>query len=87
MERAPPSGEYRAGVWSLTMVGGSERCAEHVAALSDALSEFGRSARMGIEEMNDLQDANSADLLTAVSRSIDQWLWFVEAHLDEGRGT
>lgn len=54
--------------------------AEHVAALSDALSQFGRTARMGIEEMDELGDADSADILTEVSRGIDKWLWFVEAH-------
>ncbi len=55
---------------------------EHVAALSDALSEFGRSVRMGIEELNDLNDADGADILTEISRGVDKWLWFVEAHLD-----
>jgi starvation-inducible DNA-binding protein len=54
--------------------------AEHVAALSDALAAFGRAARIGIEEMNDLHDAGSADVLTEISRGIDKWLWFVEAH-------
>lgn len=54
--------------------------AEHVAALSDALAGFGRAVRVGIEEMNELQDADSADLLTDVSRGVDKWLWFVEAH-------
>jgi starvation-inducible DNA-binding protein len=54
--------------------------AEHVAALSDALAGFGRTARMGIEEMNDLEDADSADILTEISRGVDKWLWFVEAH-------
>jgi len=53
---------------------------EHVAALSDALAEFGRVVRLGIEEMNDLKDADSADVLTEISRGIDKWLWFVEAH-------
>ncbi len=53
---------------------------EHVAALSDALSAFGRAARITIEEMNELEDADSADLLTEVSRGVDKWLWFVEAH-------
>jgi starvation-inducible DNA-binding protein len=52
---------------------------EHVAALSDALSEFGRTARLGIDEMNDLEDADSADILTEISRGVDKWLWFVEA--------
>ena len=54
--------------------------AEHVAALSDALGAFGRAARIGIEEMNELKDAGSADILTEVSRGVDKWLWFVEAH-------
>ena len=53
---------------------------EHVAALSDALSAFGRAARMAIEEMNELEDADSADMLTDISRGVDKWLWFVEAH-------
>jgi len=53
---------------------------EHVAALSDALSAFGRAARITIEEMNELEDAGSADMLTDISRGIDKWLWFVEAH-------
>ncbi len=54
--------------------------AEHVAALSDALASFGRSVRIGIEEMNDLEDAGSADILTEISRGVDKWLWFTEAH-------
>jgi starvation-inducible DNA-binding protein len=58
---------------------------EHVAALSDALAEFGRAVRVGIDEMNDLKDAGSADILTGISRGIDKWLWFVEAHLEEKR--
>ena len=53
---------------------------EHVAALSDALAGFGRTVRLGIEEMNELEDAGSADILTEVSRGVDKWLWFVEAH-------
>ncbi len=53
---------------------------EHVAALSDALAAFGRTARIGIEEMNELEDTDSADLLTEISRGVDKWLWFVEAH-------
>ena len=54
--------------------------AEHVAALSDALAGFARTARMGIEEMGELDDADSADILTEISRGTDKWLWFVEAH-------
>jgi len=54
--------------------------AEHVAALSDALSAFGRTARITIAEMDELEDADSADMLTDISRGVDKWLWFVEAH-------
>jgi len=62
--------------YPLTLSSGSE----HVAALSDALAMFGRTARVGIEEMNELEDADSADILTEISRGVDKWLWFVEAH-------
>jgi len=60
---------------------------QHVAALSDALSGFGRAARVGIEEMNELEDAGSADILTEISRGVDKWLWFVEAHQQDGRAS
>jgi starvation-inducible DNA-binding protein len=55
----------------------------HIAALSDALAAFGHEVRVGIAEMADLEDAGSADLLTGVSRDVDKWLWFVEAHQQE----
>ncbi len=54
--------------------------AQHVAALSDVLAQFGRTVRIGIEEMDELEDSVSADILTEVVRGVDQWLWFVEAH-------
>jgi starvation-inducible DNA-binding protein len=52
----------------------------HVEAVARALSTFGREARMTIEETNALDDADSADMFTEISRGIDKWLWFVEAH-------
>ncbi len=53
---------------------------QHVAALSDSLAAFARVSRMAIGEMDDLEDDVSADIMTEVTRGIDQWLWFVEAH-------
>ena len=53
---------------------------DHVDALSDALAAFGRTVRTGIDEMSELGDADTADLLTGVSRGVDKFLWFVEAH-------
>jgi starvation-inducible DNA-binding protein len=53
----------------------------HVEALSSALAAFGRAARKAIGEANEVGDLDTADLFTEVSRGIDKWLWFVEAHL------
>jgi starvation-inducible DNA-binding protein len=53
----------------------------HVEALSSALAAFGAAARKAIGEADKLGDLDTADLFTEVSRGIDKWLWFVEAHL------
>jgi len=52
----------------------------HISAVVMALSTFGHEARGTITEADDLDDADTADLFTEVSRGIDKWLWFVEAH-------
>ena len=52
----------------------------HVEALSSALATFGNSARKSISEANDFGDLDTADLFTEISRGVDNWLWFVEAH-------
>jgi len=57
----------------------------HVEALSSALATFGKAARKAIGAANELGDLDTADLFTEVSRGIDKWLWFVEAHLQAER--
>lgn len=57
----------------------------HVEALSTALAMFAKAARTAIEQANELGDLGTADLFTEVSRGIDKWLWFVEAHLQAER--
>ena len=52
----------------------------HISAVVTALSTFGHEVRGSIAEADDLDDAGTADLFTEVSRGIDKWLWFVEAH-------
>jgi starvation-inducible DNA-binding protein len=52
----------------------------HVVAVATALSTFGHEARLTIIEATELDDADTADLFTEVSRGIDKWLWFVQAH-------
>jgi starvation-inducible DNA-binding protein len=53
----------------------------HVEALSSALGAFGKAARKGIDQADELGDADTADIFTEISRGIDKWLWFVEAHV------
>jgi starvation-inducible DNA-binding protein len=52
----------------------------HVDAVANAIADFGKAARLTIDEADALDDADSADLFTEVSRGLDKWLWFVEAH-------
>jgi starvation-inducible DNA-binding protein len=52
----------------------------HVEAVARALSTFGKEARVTIDEAAALGDADTADVFTEVSRGLDKWLWFVEAH-------
>jgi len=53
---------------------------DHVEALSNALASFGEQARSAIALATELDDADTADLFTEISREIDKQLWFVEAH-------
>ncbi len=53
----------------------------HVDALSTAMADFGKKIRKGIDDTDKLDDADTADLFTEVSREIDKLLWFVEAHI------
>jgi starvation-inducible DNA-binding protein len=58
---------------------------DHVDALSSALATFGKSVRQSIAKSSELGDADTTDLFTEVSRGVDKWLWFVEAHLQAER--
>src|SRR6266496_1258645 len=53
---------------------------KHVAALSSALANCGASSRRAIDTASKAGDADTADLFTEVSRSVDKLLWLVEAH-------
>ena len=54
---------------------------EHVDALSSALAAYGKAVRAAIDESDSFGDKDTADLFTEISRGVDKWLWFVEAHL------
>lgn len=53
---------------------------DHVDALGTALATFGAQVRADIDTCAKLGDAGTADLFTEISRGVDKWLWFVEAH-------
>jgi starvation-inducible DNA-binding protein len=54
---------------------------EHVKALVERMALFGKLIRQGIDESAALNDADTADLFTEISRAVDKHLWFLEAHL------
>jgi starvation-inducible DNA-binding protein len=58
---------------------------QHVEALSTVLADYGKKIRKGIDQTGKLGDADSADLLTGISRDVDKYLWFLEAHLQAKR--
>src|SRR3989454_5732750 len=60
---------------------------EHVEALSSALAAYGKSMRLAIEQTDALGDTDTADICTEISRGVDKYLWFVEAHLGSPAGT
>jgi starvation-inducible DNA-binding protein len=57
----------------------------HIEALSDRIADFGKKSRAAIAQSDDLGDADTADVFTAISRDLDKYLWFLEAHLHDKR--
>ena len=55
----------------------------HVQAMQDALATFGRGARRAIDDAAALNDVDTADLFTEISRAADKSLWMVEAHIQD----
>jgi len=62
--------------YSLTIVSGDD----HVEALSSSLADFGKKVRTAIDKTGKAGDADTADIFTEISRDVDKYLWFVEAH-------
>ena len=63
---------------------GSGNSKKFIAAPADRFASVARSTRSAIEKSEEFGDPNSADLLTAVGNTLDESLWFLEAHLQEG---
>ncbi len=56
---------------------------DHLFYLSTQLAVFGKAVRTAIDDTAALGDADTADLFTGMSREIDKYLWFLEAHLQD----
>ncbi|WCR10149.1 DNA starvation/stationary phase protection protein Dps [Paracoccus stylophorae] len=55
---------------------------DHIKAVCDRMRDHGAKLRKGIDTAEEAGDANTADLLTAASRTADKDLWFLESHLE-----
>ncbi|MBS9722488.1 DNA starvation/stationary phase protection protein Dps [Tianweitania sp. BSSL-BM11] len=55
----------------------------HLAALIDRYADTANAVRKSIDEADEAGDADTADIFTAFSRSLDKNLWFLEAHVQE----
>ena len=53
-----------------------------VEGLVERYAQLAASTRAAISSADELSDANTADLLTGLSRDLDKSLWFLEAHLE-----
>jgi starvation-inducible DNA-binding protein len=58
---------------------------KHVTALAYTLATYGERVRKAIVDAGEIGDLDTADIFTEISRGVDKYLWFVEAHLQAGR--
>jgi len=54
---------------------------DHLHALIERFGDVGNAVRKTIDETDEAGDADTADLLTGVSRKLDESLWFLESHI------
>ena len=55
---------------------------DHIQAICERMRDYGAKVREGIDTTDEAGDADTADLLTAASRTADRDLWFLESHLE-----
>ncbi len=53
---------------------------ETVTAVADRLAAYAAAVRSAIDATAELGDQSTSDLFTEISRTVDKYLWFVEAH-------
>lgn len=88
-ERATALGGYATG--TVRMAAAASRLPEyptdaiadldHVRALIERYAALAASTRRAIGIADEAGDRDTADLFAQVSRDLDKWLWFLEAHV------
>ncbi len=63
--------------YDLSAVSGTE----HVKALVKNIAKFAALVREAIDKSDELEDKDTADIFTEISRQTDKDLWFLEAHV------
>lgn len=58
------------------------KVADHVGALVERYAALSKSTRESIDTADEAGDADTTDILTAFSRSLDKNLWFLKSHLE-----
>jgi starvation-inducible DNA-binding protein len=56
---------------------------DHLYYLATQLAAYGKAVRTAIDQTAKIGDADAADLFTGISRDVDKYLWFIEAHLQD----
>ena len=56
---------------------------DHLIELADRLALYNKSVRKAIAQISDLGDRDTSDIYTEISRTVDKYLWFLEAHLQK----
>lgn len=54
---------------------------QHLKALVERTAALANQVRRDIDTASEAGEADTADIFTEVSRGLDKWLWFLEAHL------
>ena len=91
---APPDTKTQFGSQAMPTLHGSDTAAvhapfpecrrkqrTHIDALSSALAACGKRARHVIDQTDEPGDQGTADICTEISRGVDEYLCFVEAHV------
>lgn len=58
------------------------KVADHLEALVERYAALGKTTREAIDTADEAADADTADIFTAFSRSLDKNLWFLKSHLE-----